>query len=231
MQNPKKQLSEFQEKLSARIWELGQKLQVLEFFEECRVEKKGSLKLKVFNEFRYLFSSIWSSLRSDILINLNSLFDESKEAKRSLVYFIKKVKTHIKVLRKDLPVKEIKILEAEIDNQLTIIASKKAILDSIKTSRDRFYAHHDSKYVDNPKQLLSDAPLAFNDVVELLEFCRNVLNWHQNNTILCATDLWSEDRGKIELENLFCFVNRYFKMCEYIQKREGAKVLNELLVS
>lgn len=134
-------------------------------------------------------------------------------------------------MRDDLSKKEIKVLENKIEKQLKDIASKKIILESIKTSRDKFYAHNDSKYFDNPKLLIKDAPLPFEDIIKLVEFCRDVLNWHQKNTMLCATVLWSEDRGREDVEKLFCYVNRYFNMCKYIQKREGSKVLNELLTS
>lgn len=225
MINPKKQLNEFQEKLEKRILDLSQNLEIVKFFEKCKREQKGNENLTILNDFRNFFIPVWTALKSEILINLNSLFDESKNAKRSLRHFIKQVKVNLKVLREDLSKKEIKLIEDEIEEQIKIISSKKSIFDSIKTSRDGFYAHHDPKYIDTPEQLLKDAPLPFDEVVELIEFCRNVLNWHQKNTILCATTLWNEDSGRMHLENIFCFLGRYFKMCDEVKNKCGSSTL------
>ncbi len=233
MINPKLQLNEFQEKLEKRIRDLGRKLEIVKFFEDCKQEQKDSPNHIILNDFRHFFIPVWTALKTEILINVNNLFDESKNAKRSLIHFIKLVKETLKVLRDDLSKddlskKEIKLLEDEIEEQIKVISSKKAIFASIKTSRDGFYAHHDPKYIDDPKRLLKDAPLPFDEIVELIEFCQNTLNWHQKNTICCATILWNEDSGRIQAENIFCFLRRYFKMCDEVKNRYGSSTLSEM---
>lgn len=225
MKHPKRQLSDYQEKLESKVSDLSQKLQIVEFFEDCKYKQDYQENLIILNDFRNFFIPTWTALKFEILVSLHSLFDESGNAKRSLIHFIKQVNANLKVLREDLPAKQIVLLKDEIANQVTKISSKKFTIDSIKTSRDRFYAHQDSKYFDNPKNLISDAPLPFSDVVELLEFCRDILEWHQRNTIDCATRLWDESRGRNHLEDIFSILERYFKMCDEIRKNYGSSTL------
>jgi hypothetical protein len=109
------------------------------------------------------------------------------------------------------------------------VRAEKPLIDSIKFSRDKFYAHFHGKYFDNPKALVADKPLGFQDVAAVIELCRRVLNWVESNVLDCPVSYWGDNHGKEEFDRLLTYIRRYLKMCEEIGKRLGSGELLEMI--
>ena len=123
----------------------------------------------------------------------------------------------------------IRSLATGIDAQLAEAKALKPIIDSVKFSRDNYYAHFHGKYFDKPEALATDISLPFADVVKLVDFCKKVLNWHEAKVFGCPVTIWSEESGQEELERLLGFVLTYFNMHDEVRKRLGPDVLLEIL--
>ncbi|MGZ8842444.1 MAG: AbiU2 domain-containing protein [Pyrinomonadaceae bacterium] len=120
-------------------------------------------------------------------------------------------------------------MTAEVHAQLGGAKALNAIIDSVKFSRDRYYAHSQGKYFDKPEALATDVSLPFSDVNKLVDFSKKVLNWHAARVFDCPVTIWSEDSGKEELERLLGYVLTYFNMHDEVRKRLGPDVLLEML--
>lgn len=226
VRDPKEYLREYHENLHGRIWRLAIKLKILEFSINIGANDKD---LKVWNEFRGFFFPIEESLRTDVIVTLHNLLDE-RSSERGLLDNLKKAKEYIRgVIGTNASDAQIRLLKDEIDAQMARAKALKPIIDSVKFSRDKYYAHFEGKYFDKPGALVADKSLPFSDVVKLIDFCKEVLNWHEAKVLDCAVTIWSEDSGKEELERLLCFVRRYFKMCDEVQKRLGPSELLEMI--
>lgn len=124
---------------------------------------------------------------------------------------------------------DMRSLTVGIDARLAEAKALKPIIDSVKFSRDNYYAHFHGKYFDRPEALATDSSLPFKDVIKLVDFCKKVLNWHEAKVFDCPVTIWSEESGKEELERLLCFVRRYFKLCDEIRERLGPDGLLEVI--
>jgi hypothetical protein len=168
-------------------------------------------------------------LRTDIIVTLHSLFDE-RSSKRSVLDYLKEVKKYLPgVMGQRAPDADMRFLTVGIDSQLAEAKALKPIIDSVKFSRDNYYAHFHGKYFDKPEALATDISLPFTDVIKLVDFCKKVLNWHEAKVFDCPVTIWSEESGKEELERLLCFARRYFKLCDEIRERLGPDVLLEVI--
>lgn len=226
MTDPKKYFREYHENLHSRIWRLAIKLRILEFSINVGANEQN---LKVWNFFPAFFGPVEESLRTDIIVTLHNLFDE-RSSERTLLDYLKETKKYIRgLMGRDAPDAQIKWLTNEIDAQMTRADALRPIVDSVKFSRDKYYAHFEGKYFDKPEALLVDKALPFADVVKLIDFCKEVLNWHEAKVFDCPVTIWSEDFGKEQLDLLFCFVRRYFKMCDEVRVKLGPGELLEMI--
>ncbi len=54
-------------------------------------------------------------------------------------------------------------------------------LYSVKLRRDKFHAHFDKKYFFNRKKISEDAPLKWNDMDEIFELMKGILNKYSSS--------------------------------------------------
>jgi hypothetical protein len=219
-------LREYHENLHSRVWRLAIKLRILEFSINIGANDQY---LKAWNEFIGFFAPIEDCLRTDIIVTLYSLLDE-RGSKRSVIDYLKEVKKYLPgVMGQGASDADIRSLTSGIDAQLAEAKALKAIIDSVKFSRDKYYAHFHGKYFDKPEALATDISLPFTDVVKLVDFCQEVLNWHEAKVFELPVTIWSEESGREELERLLGFVLTYFNMHDEVRKRLGPDVLLEIL--
>jgi AbiU2 len=224
--DPKKYFREYHENLHSRIWRLAIKLRILEFSTNVGANEPN---LEVWNLSPAFFGPVEESLRTDIIVTLHNLFDE-RSSERTLLDYLKETKKYIRgLMGRDVPDAEVKRLTSEIDAQMARADSLKPIVDSVKFSRDKYYAHSEGKYFDKPYALVTDKALPFADVVKLIDFCKEVLKWHELKVLDYTAAIWSEDSGKEQLDPLFCFVRRYFKMCDEVREKLGPGELLEMI--
>jgi len=221
-----KRLREYHENLHSRVWHLAIKLGILEFSVNIGANDQY---LKAWNEFIGFFDPIEDCLRTDIIVTLHSLLDE-RSSKRSVIDYLKEVKKYLPgVMGENAPDADIRYLTAGIDAQLLEAKALKPIIDSVKFSRDNYYAHFHGKYFDKPEALATDISLPFTDVIKLVDFCKKVLNWHEAKVFECPVTMWSEDSGKKELERLLGLVLTFFNMFDEVGKKLGPEILLEML--
>ena len=226
MIEPRERLRAYHENLHSRVWRLAIKLRIFEFSTNVGANERD---LKAWNEFIGFFAPIEDCLRTDIIVTLHNLFDE-RSSERNIIDYLKEVKRYLRgVMGQNTSDAEIRSLTAEIDAQLGSAEALKPIIDRVKFSRDRYYAHFQGKYFDKPEALATDISLPFTDVIKLVDFCKEVLNWHEAKVLDCPVTIWLEDSGKERLDLLLCFVRRYHKLCDEIQKRLGPSVLLEMI--
>jgi hypothetical protein len=169
-------LRQYHENLHGRVWRLATKLRILEFSFNIGANDQY---LKAWNEFVGFFAPIEDCLRTDIIVTLHSLLDE-RSSKRSVIDYLKEVKKYLPgVMGQNTPGDDIRSLISGIDDQLAEAKALKPIIDSVKFSRDNYYAHFHGKYFDKPEALATDISLPFADVIKLVDFCKRVLNWHE----------------------------------------------------
>ena len=65
-----------------------------------------------------------------------------------------------------------------ITEQLVLIDQANEKLARISQHRNRFRAHHDKKYFDDPEKLYEDAPLNIADLSNLVEIAKGILFIH-----------------------------------------------------
>ncbi len=124
---------------------------------------------------------------------------------------------------------KLKLLRKEIDSQIECVRAVKPLTDSIKFSRDKYYAHSEGKYFDEPAALITDKPLKFQDVAKVIELCRSLLNSVEANVFDCPISYWGESQGKDELDRLLCYIRRYLRMCDEVGKKLGPSELLEMI--
>lgn len=206
------ELKDFLDRLMSHVFRLGTKFGIYEYLGECLRDKR-----EIAIDFAPIFfDHVRESLASDIILSLDKLYAGNKKAKRSLVHYLRQVKMHSAHLTR----KNKLISLPDIEQQLRDIENFRNVLSNIKKHRNKYYAHHDEAYFDNPSKLHNDAPLYISELSELVKTTQNILKVHyeaMNNTmlhsmmpirsddvsnligILRTYDKWSKDQEIIEV--------------------------------
>ena len=146
----KEQLVEFFERLKMQTLFLNEKLDILRFLKEERWTN-GKYK-KTTHLSRGFFHFVEQALQTDIIVTLDKFYDERGE--RSLLKYLNQIQMHLSVIFDG----------NEIQSQIDEITNANVLLKKIETNRDKFYAHFDKKYFDDPAKLIEDAPISLNEL-------------------------------------------------------------------
>jgi hypothetical protein len=101
---------------------------------------------------------------------------------RSFVWYINQLKEHSTSF--DPPNK---FTNDELDEQLSRIEGEETNLKVVGTYRDKWFAHRDKKYFDNPMKLWDDQPLEFEVLESTVDLAKKIVEEHfsrlRNNTV------------------------------------------------
>jgi hypothetical protein len=173
--DPKEQIKTLLQTLTAHVAWIDARLEIYKYLQDCIKDNR----IDALNVAPAFFRNIQEALLTDIILGLDKLYTDGKDAKRSLVHYLRQVKMHFNSLKP-----AIETFSAElIEHQLTEIGLVRPLLSNLKIQRDRFYAHHDPKYFDNPYKLNEDAPLTLSDLSRLTELAKDILHSHHGGLL------------------------------------------------
>ena len=157
-------LEEYFERLKMETLFLNEKLAILRFLKEERWKHPEYKKTTHLSGAFFHF--VEQALQTDIIVTLDKLYDEKGE--RSLIKYLSQVEMHLS-----------KIFDRkEIQSQINEIKNADALLKKISINRNKFYAHYDIKYFDNPAKLIEDAPLSLEELSNLVELTKKIIRKH-----------------------------------------------------
>jgi hypothetical protein len=173
--NPEEQIKKLLQALTAQVAWIDTRLEIYKYLQDCIKDQR----IDALNVAPAFFRNVQEALLTDIILGLDKLYADGKDAKRSLVHYLRQVKMHFRMLK---PTTESFSAEL-IQHQLTEIELVRPLLYNLKLHRDRFYAHHDPKYFDNRYKLNEDAPLSPSDLSSLTQLAKDILHTHHGGLL------------------------------------------------
>jgi hypothetical protein len=220
MKNPKKDLSDYLEKLIFRCLHIDslnrQIKQILQWETPERIE--------TLNMFSHFFGLSLYTFSRTVLMDLYKLVSDNEE--KSIIDWLKKAKEHCSKLdvsrydpnsssrsnRKPLTNEEyIKI----IDNHLAMINKHSTIIQNIKGRRDTVIAHTDRAFFNDPQKMLKRFPLSDIDIDTLLNSIKEILREH--HVLLLHADLTMEVAALSDAESVLKNVRAFRRV--WLDKR------------
>ncbi|MBX7054613.1 MAG: hypothetical protein K1X36_06625 [Pyrinomonadaceae bacterium] len=110
----------------------------------------------------------------NIVVNIGSIFDPNKDAKRSIHWYLDQSFTHANHLTKNKC-----LLKHEIEICKSTIQDFDSDLRTIRQWRDKWFAHHDKKYFDDPHSLQSNFPLSISSIETIVNFLKELIRSHR----------------------------------------------------
>lgn len=163
MTNPKLTLIKYLENVQNELINLN----ILVTFLEFPLSKTNDEIFKnAWHKHSIFFDFSMFSFRQTLIIELYELL--KKNNKRSLFWYLDQVNIHCKSLFDE---KEIEIQVAELENFNDTIKS-------LGSLRDKFYAHRETRYFDNPNQFY-DFGVSFKEVKKLLKLIEAIIHIHR----------------------------------------------------
>jgi hypothetical protein len=178
MQNPKKELRDYLNKLIFRL------LYIKGINKQLKLLKKWEIpdKIIALETGAYFFKLVSYSFNRTLLIELCMLLCDRE--KKGIVDWLSKAKENSKSLEPiiynpDSGKREILRSEAYqkiVRKQQELIASKKDIIDRVKGRRDKALAHSDARYFNEPDDLYIKFPLSIKEIGELINIASEILS-------------------------------------------------------
>lgn len=179
-------------RLADQVGLMVTELDIFKFIHESARDER----VEVLDVAPAFFQTTQNALLAHIIITLDKLFDDGESAKRSLVYFLGKVK-------ENLPTMSLKnnFISAEIlDSQIAQISAVQPILKKIGIHRDCYRAHSDKKCFDNPHKLSEDAPISLEELQEVVGLAESILKMHYLG--LLGIDSMIAPHNGLDVENI-----------------------------
>jgi hypothetical protein len=180
------------------------KLEVYEYLQLCQYDRRRDV-IAVAPVF---FASISDALRTDMIVTLHNLYDSSSGAKRSLFHYLTQAQTHFSSLKPSHPL----IAGDFVRQQLDQIAQAADILKHLSMHRNKYYAHHDKQYFDNPDKLFEEAPLYTTDLRVLVELAQKILRIHYRG--LFDRDRITRPINADDVRRAIMSIDRYHKLLQ-----------------
>jgi AbiU2 len=169
--NPKDKLEEYLDKILRTVWDLNSNLFVIKFLRDLNNQKKRD----AYNVVSNFFSFVNYSALTNLVLTIDRLFEKPKQSsrsckhcnnivseisygERSLIWYLTQLRTH------STSFPEPKRLSKEIDKQIKSIQNESEVIKKIGLYRDKWFAHRDKKYFDNPQKIWDENPLLFEDL-------------------------------------------------------------------
>ncbi len=177
MNEPDKQLKAILQRLDVYLARLAIKVEVYQYLDDCLKDDR----IIALNMAPAFFRNVQDALLTDIIVTLDKIYDE--QAKRSLFYYLQQMQQSFSSLKfhDDSPFvkgKSEAVFVKLIGEQLDQLRRDQHSLSVIATHRDKYRAHYDSKYFDNPDKLYEDAPLYPDKLADLVKTAQSILREH-----------------------------------------------------
>ena len=163
MQNPEEELKKYRRQIFQDLAVL------LNFRFQLLTELTDNKNRVLWEALSGVFSVIYQSLFENLIITLSWLYSESKEDRRSLIWYLKQVKSHTQIFS-----------DSEIEKQLEKIDQKKDIVAKLKTVRDKWIAHRDPIAFNNPNEFLNVNKIELQDFEILIKLAEGIIQEHYN---------------------------------------------------
>jgi len=165
MENPQEQFTSLRDGLINRLIDLDAKLRDLQSFYSLVNETQY---IDTINICPHFFRMHTDSLLKDIIIVLAKTFD--KKSKRSIYTLLKWLDQCIN----NLSYKATPISYVDISDFHTDIMNVEPVLTKIKMQRDKFLAHDDKNYFDQPFRIHEEAPIDLSELESILDVMRSI---------------------------------------------------------
>lgn len=184
-ENAEKRFEEYRENLKAEIVRLISYMKLYR-----RLNERKADRLDVMNIAPSFFQVTMDSLFSAIILWVDKLL--SPKSERGFWNFLAFIENNRKIFdiselqkRRDFPddhwmLKRDPITVDTIEEDRAKIMNLKS-LDSFKLRRDKFHAHFDKEYFFDRKKISQDAPLKWNDMDEVFELMKGMLNKYSSS--------------------------------------------------
>jgi hypothetical protein len=187
MQDTQRQLQEFLHRLTRRVQWMDQKLQIYNYLLiECVIENADdppdnrAEAIKLAPEF---FACIIDALWKDVIVTLCIMYDKDrgKDAKTSLPHYLTQVSKHFSSLKLSPGSLSIDV----VNNQRAMIEREdiQSVIKRVKEHRDKYLAHCDLTYFDNPSKLHKSVPIEYREVCNLVELTTEILQTHRDSIL------------------------------------------------
>ena len=162
MQNPEEELKQYRQQIYKDVvFLMNSRLKLLKEFadEENRLAWKSPLGS--------LSSILWDSLFDNLIITLSWLYSSSGRDKRSLIWYLNKVKENTN-----------KFSDEEIYSQFEKINKVADTIDKVKTVRDRWIGHRDPVAFNDPENFLQSYNVNLGELEVLIRTAEEIINEH-----------------------------------------------------
>lgn len=213
MNNPKEKLRKYLEQIVHRF------LNVKSLFYELKQINAWSTPERedALNQGAYFFHLATYSMTRIYLVELAALLSEKEE--RSLIDWLRKACVHAKsVCPTRYNPNEKNEREAIKENEYREIISKNIndldsyseLIKKIKSWRDKFIAHLDNTFFDNPSAIYEKYPITNSEIGELIECVAGIL--HEHYLYLFHADSRMEIRSETNVDSLLRYVQAFQKV-------------------
>ena len=174
------------------------------------------------NEFPALYQLAKKSFIYVCIIELAKLYEYGSESGlKKLIsicdanhnLFQKKIHNEIIDCCTDKVVKSDDI-KVEIQNDIAKAKKKlenlARVIENLKGQRDKFYAHLDKEYQDEPTALSNDYPLNYGEIKQLIDAATNICNTFYQD--LCTTSHACQTSNWDDINNVFKMVKEWKEM-------------------
>ncbi|CAN5231976.1 hypothetical protein BH10ACI1_BH10ACI1_04750 [soil metagenome] len=162
MQNPEEELKQYRQQIYKDVvFLMKTRLKLLKEFAD------GKNKLVWKSPLGSLSSVLWDSLFDNLIVTLSWLYSSASRDKRSLIWYINKVKEYTD-----------KFSDDEIKDQFGKIEEVADIIKKVKTVRDSWVGHRDPLAFNNPEFFLQDYEINLNELETLIRIAEEIINKH-----------------------------------------------------
>ena len=155
-----------------------------------RLKERRADRTSEMNLAPAFFSLVFDALNSAIIHQVNNLFDDKAEC--GIFNFLKFIENNRDIFRRDRLECRVKHPDAQWISEKKPITFKmiqedrKSIrnldcLQSVKTRRDKYYAHFDKKYFFDRDRLEGDAPITWRDFNQVLALLEEIINRYSSS--------------------------------------------------
>ncbi len=162
MQNPEEELKQYRQQIYKDVvFLMNTRLKLLKEFADSKNQLVWNSPLGS------LSSVLWDSLFDNLIVTLSWLYSSASRDKRSLVWYINKVKENTD-----------KFSDDEINDQFGKIEEIADIIKKVKTVRDSWVGHRDPSAFNDPEKFLQDYKINLNELETLIRIAEEIIDEH-----------------------------------------------------
>ena len=174
------------------------------------------------NEFPAFYQLAEKSFIHVCIIELAKLYDYGSDAgleklinicEANQNLFLKKFHNELTDCNTDEIVRSYDIpvdIKKDIEDARNKIENIKEVILNLKGQRDKFYAHLDKEYQKNPSLLITDYPLNYGNIKELIKTATLICNTFYQD--LCRTAHMCQTSNWNDINNVFEMIKEYKEM-------------------